>query len=73
MVSVALQHAGELQGGRPADAVGDQKCPDLGIVDLTCEHQVNGGPSLFAAEAGARVFTTAHLGDQLAEQGPLRT
>ena len=35
LVSIALQHASELQGGRTADAVGDQKSPDLGIVNLT--------------------------------------
>jgi len=73
MVSIALQHAGELQGGWTADAVGDQKSPDLGFVDLTCEHQLDGSTGFVAAEAGAGVFTAAHLADQLAEQGPLRT
>jgi hypothetical protein len=72
MAAVAVEHAGQLDGQGPTDAMGDQKRAELRLAHLALEHQIHGCAGLLACEAGAGVLTTAHLADQLAKAGPLR-
>ena len=72
VLAVAVEHAGQLQRRRPANAMGDQERPQLGIADRPQQHQIGGFAGLGAGQAGAGVFTAAHLGQQLPEAQHLR-
>ena len=69
MPAVAVEHAGELDRLGAADAMGDQKGADLGFGGLARQHQIQALAGFAAAEAGAGVFTAAHLAQQLREAG----
>ena len=71
--AISIQHAAELLGRWPTNAVGNQKSPHLGRVNLAFEHQLDRCTGFLATEAGAGVFAAAHLADQFSEQGAIRT
>ena len=59
--SVGIHHARELLRLWPADAMGDQKGPNLRVTGLAGEHQLKGLVGFFATEAFAGVLATANL------------
>ena len=73
VLAIALEHAGELDRQGPADAVGNQEGPQLGVTGLARQHQVHRLPRFRARQPRARVFAATNLAQQLAEAQGLTT